>query len=100
MGERSAYDTDWETVAASQTDQVIGPSGAAGNILHRIIASVATSATGALSIKDGAGGAISIIPPNSPVGPYSIEIGAMSTSGAWKVTTGAGVTCVAVGSFT
>lgn len=41
--------------------------------------------------------------PNGPaaaVGVYSVKIGAMSRNGAWKVTTGAGSTVIAVGSFT
>jgi hypothetical protein len=63
---------------------------------------VATAATAAVSIKDGAGGAISVL-PNSPgggIGSYYIPIKAKSGDGAWKVTTGAGVTVIAVGNFT
>lgn len=96
------YNTDYETVAASQTDQVLGPVGAAGDVLERLIITVATAATAAVSIKDGTGNAISIM-PNSPgggIGVYSVPIGARSTGGAWKVTTGAGSTVLAVGKFT
>lgn len=92
----------YETVAASQTDQVLGVTGAAGDFLHRLVLVVATAATAATSIKDGSGSAISII-PNSPgggVGVYSVELNMVSTSGAWKVTTGAGVSVIAVGRFT
>lgn len=94
------YNTDYETVAASQTDQVIGPVGAAGDILERLVVSVATSLTGTVSIKDGAGSAIVITAANTPIGVYSVIIGARSTAGAWKVTTGAGATVVAIGKFT
>jgi len=92
----------YETVAASQTDQALGPAGAKGDYLHRIIMVVATAATGAVDIQDGTDTAISL-QPNSPgggVGTYSIEINAVSKTGAWSVTTGAGVSVIAIGSFT
>lgn len=94
------YNTDYETVAASQTDQVLGPVGAVGDMLDQLIISVATAATGTVSIKDGTGDAIVISPANTPIGVYTANIGARSKSGAWKVTTGAGATVVAVGRFT
>lgn len=93
---------DYETVAASQTDQVLGATGAAGDFLHRIVIVVATAATAATSIKDGAGSAISLI-PNSPgggVGVYDIELNMVSASGAWSVTTGAGASAICIGRFT
>lgn len=92
----------YETVAASQTAQVMGNGGAAGDYLARVICVVTTAATAATSIKDGGGSAISIL-PNSPgggVGTYVVEIGAYSQAGPWKVTTGAGVAAIAVGTFT
>ena len=93
------YATDYETVAASQTDQVLGPVGATGDILEKLIVSVATAATSTVSIKDGSGSAIVITAANTPIGVYSVNIGARSTGGAWKVTTGAGATVLAVGQF-
>jgi hypothetical protein len=93
---------DYETVAASQTDQVLGATGAAGDWLQRLIITVGTALTAATSIKDGSGSSIPIL-PNSPgggIGVYVVELGLKSTSGAWKVTTGAGATVVAVGDFT
>lgn len=86
------------TVAASQTDQSIG-AGVAGNYIKRVIVTVATSATGTCSIKDGAGSAIPLTAANTPIGVYTIDIGASSAAGAWKVTTGAGATAVVVGRF-
>lgn len=93
------YRVSYETVAASQSDQVIGPNGAVGDILEQLIITVATAATGTVSIKDGSGSAIPITAANTPIGVYSVELGAKSVSGAWKVTTGAGATAVAVGRF-
>lgn len=96
---RLGFNTDYETVAVSQTDQVLGTAGAVGDLLERLVVSVATSATSTVSIKDGSGGAIVITAANTPIGVYSVSVGAKSNSGAWKVTTGAGATVVAVGKF-
>ena len=93
------YKTDYEAVAVSQTDQVLGSTGGIGDLLERLIIYVSTSATGTVAIKDGTGNPMNISPANIAVGVYSIEIGARSTSGAWKVTTGAGASVMAVGSF-
>lgn len=90
---------DYETVAASQTDQALGPTGGAGDILHSVIVTVATSATGTVSIKDGAGSAIPLTAANTPIGVYAIELNAKSRAGAWSVTTGAGATVLAIGDF-
>lgn len=93
---------DYETVAASQSDQALGATGAIGDYLERLIVVVATAATAAVSIKDGGGSAISVF-PNSPgggIGTYSVPLGIASLAGAWKVTTGAGASVIAVGNFT
>lgn len=94
--------TEYETVAASATDQALGATGAAGDYLDRLVIVVATAATAAVTIKDGAGSAITVF-PNSPgggVGTYNVPLGLRSLSGAWKVTTGAGSSVIAVGNFT
>lgn len=94
---------DYETVAASQTGQTLGPVGHAGDILERLIITVATAATGTVSIADGNGSAIPITAANTPIGVYSVTIGARAlaaTTPGWKVTTGAGATVLAVGRFT
>lgn len=99
------HDAKYETVAVSQADQVMGATGAVGDFLQRVICVVATAATGAVSIKDGNGPAISIL-PNSPgggVGVYVVELelkALATTTPGWKITTGAGVTAIGVGSFT
>lgn len=100
---RFDFNTDYETVAASQTDQILGAVGAVGDILERLIVSVETSATSTVSIKDGGGSAIVIAAANTPIGVYSVDIGARcisATTPGWKVTTDAGVTVLAVGKFT
>jgi len=92
------YAYPYETVAASQTAQVLGGTGATGDYLHRLIVTVSTSLTGTVTILDNAT-SIAIVPANTPVGVYSIEMNMRSSSGAWKVTTGAGASVVAVGIF-
>jgi hypothetical protein len=93
---------DYETVAASQSDQALGPTGGKGDFLEGLLCIVATAATSAVSIKDGSGSAISVLPDNvgPGVGSYYVPVNARSRSGAWKVTTGAGVSVVATGTFT
>lgn len=95
---------EYETVAVSQTDQVLGATGARGDLLDRVIISVATSASGTCSIKDGsAGAAIPLTPANTPIGVYTVELGLRSSAasnGGWRITTGAGATAIASGRFT
>lgn len=93
---------EYETVAASQTDQALGATGAAGDYLEGLICVVATAATSQVQIKDGSGSAITILPNavGNGVGTYSIPVGLISLSGAWKITTAAGVSVIAVGNFT
>lgn len=90
---------EYETVAASQTAQIIGVTGASGDYIHRLIVSVATAATGTVTLLDNAT-SIPITPANTPIGVYTVDLGMTSVSGAWKVTTGAGATVIAVGRFT
>lgn len=97
-----AAGNQYETVAPSQTDQVLGSVGAAGDYLDKLICVVATASTAQVQIKDGAGSAITIL-PNSPgggLGTYTIPIELKSNTGAWKITTGAGVSVISCGKFT
>ena len=94
---------DYETVAASQTAQTLGPTGATGDYLSGVLVVPATTSPGAVSILDNAtsitvftGGASSV---NNLV-PFFIPLGMTSVSGAWKVTTGANVSVIGVGNFT
>lgn len=89
----------YETVAASQSDQVLGATGGQGDLLQALIVTVATAATGTVSIKDGTGSSIPVTAANTPIGIYRVEFGMRSSSGAWKVTTGAGATVIGIGEF-
>lgn len=97
-GIHEPYGYPYETVAASQTAQALGTTGATGDYLHRMIVSVATAATGTVTLLDNAT-SIVITAANTPVGVYVVDFGILSASGAWKVTTGAGATVIAVGKF-
>lgn len=92
------YEFPYETVAASQTAQVLGGTGAIGDYLGTVIVTVATAASGTVTLLDGAT-SIPLTAANTPIGVYSVKIGARSVSGPWKVTTGAGATVIAVGRF-
>jgi len=104
-GVSNPYRYMYEHVAASQTAQVLGTTGAVGDYLHRIVITVATAATSVVQIVDGTGAGIltHTILPNlvgSGIGVYNVELNAVSQNGAWKVTTGAGSEVMAVGIFT
>lgn len=94
---------EYETVAASQTGQALGGTGAAGDYISGILVVPATTSPGnvllldnATSITVFAGGASSV----SNLVPFFIPLGLISVSGAWKITTGANVSCIGCGNFT
>lgn len=83
----------YETVAASQTGQVLGSAASDGRdqeFLARVI--IIDNAT---SITLFAGGASSL----TELKPIAIELGINSQGGPWKITTGASVAVIAVGRF-
>jgi hypothetical protein len=91
-------------VAASQTDAVIqATTGASGDYLDHVVVIPATTAAGVVTIKDNATAVISY-PGGATTAlltltPFTIFVGAISSSGAWKITTGANVSVLAVGRF-
>lgn len=96
---------EYETVAASQTDQALGATGATGDFLQAVVIVPGTAAAGAVSIKDGSGSAISLFAGGGTtalptLAPIRVDLGVISTGGAWKVTTGSNVTAIGIGNFT
>ncbi len=94
---------EYETVAASATAQVLGTTGAIGDYVSGLLVVPANTSPanvllldGAISITVFAGGATSV----SNLVPFFIPLGMKSVTGAWKVTTGASVSVIAVGNFT
>lgn len=92
----------YKNVGASATATVLGTTGAVGDYLEGLLCVVATAATSQVQITDGSGSAFTVLPNavGPGVGSYYVPIGAKSTSGAWKVTTAAGVSIIATGTFT
>lgn len=95
----ASYGFKYEHVAASQTAQVLGSTGATGDYLHRLIITVSTSLTGTVALLDNTT-SHTLVAANTAIGVYSVEINTKSVNGAWKVTTGAGAEVVAIGNFT
>jgi hypothetical protein len=97
-----ARNPDYETVAASATDQVMGASGAAGDYLSHVLITPATTSPGNVIIKDGSttiftftGGASSV----TTLIPFAVPLGLTAVT-SWKITTGTNVSAIAVGDFT
>lgn len=95
--------SEYETVAASQTAQTLGATGATGDFISGVLIVPATTSPGnvllldnATSITIFAGGATSV----SNLVPFFVPLGMFSVSGAWKLTTGANVSCIGIGNFT
>ena len=103
----------WNTVAASQTAQVLsstqaGGTGAVGDYLSHCVVYPTSTSPGVVTVFDGTntatndaiafpGGASSI----SNLVPFAIPVGSVSVnSGGWKVTTGANVSVTCYGKFT
>lgn len=93
----------YEAVAASQTKQVLGATGAVGDTLERLVIVPALAAAGAVTLYDGntavlsfPGGGTTALPSLAPI---SIPLGIKSLNGAWSVTTGASVAAIGIGVF-
>ncbi len=94
---------EYETVAAAQTAQVLGATGATGDYISGLLVVPATTSPGNVLLLDNAtsiavftGGATSV----SNLVPFFIPLGMYSVSGAWKVTTGTNVSVIGIGNFT
>jgi len=94
---------EYETIAAGQTDQVLGTTGAIGDYIQGILVVPASISPGAIVLTDNetpitvfAGGSGSL----SNLSSFLIPLCIKSVSGAWKITTGSNVSCIALGKFT
>jgi hypothetical protein len=99
-GVSNPYEYQYETVAASTTAQVLGGTGATGDYVHRLIISSVTASSSSVTLIDGSTSIVLLTAnASNPHGVYSIEVGAISATGPWKITTGAGATVMAIGIF-
>lgn len=100
--------SQYETVAVSATDQVMGASGGQYDYLAGVLIIPGTAAAGAVSIKDGNGSAISIFAGGGVTAlpslvPFLVPLGLHALAGTtpgWKITTGTNVTAIGIGKFT
>jgi hypothetical protein len=95
----------YQLIAASSTNTALtgGGGGALGDYLSHCMVVPTTISPGVVTILDNAtpvysfpGGGSSL----SNLVPWPIAVGALSSSGAWKITTGAGLSVVCTGKFT
>ena len=103
-----AGNPNYEAVAASQTKQPLGTTGAVGDVLSSLLIIPGTTSPGAVTLYDGsastgivifAGGATSVAGLAPIPVPLNIVAATVATPG-WFVTTGANVTVLAAGNFT
>jgi hypothetical protein len=92
---------DYETVAASQTGQVLGPTGAVGDYIEGVLVTPALAAAGVVTLLDGATSIPLFVGDTlDDLKPFYLKLGMRSVSGAWSITTGASVSVIAMGDFT
>jgi hypothetical protein len=82
---------------------VLGAGGAIGDYLESLVIIPGTTSPGAVSIKDGAGAAITVFAGGATsvadLKPFTLRLGIRATGTGWTVTTGANVTALATGIF-
>lgn len=99
------FNNDYETVAASQSNVVLGGNGALGDVIQYLEIVPVAATVGTVSLKDGSdsafvvygGGLISADVRGTTI---KIPLNIRSRVGAWQVTTGVSLSVVAVGRFT
>jgi len=97
--------TDYELIAASQTDQPLGAKTTLttpGMVLERLIIVPETTTPGLVAIQDGSDTAINVYTGgtvSAALEPIVIELQLRSLAGSWSITTGAAVHVIAVGRF-
>ena len=91
---------EYEDVAASQTDQVIGGIGAIGDLVSGVYCAMSAASAGTVSIKDGSGSSFVLFQAQPAATVVQTQpLNWVSTSGAWKLTTGTNTTCRVSGRF-
>ncbi len=97
----------YEAVAAAQSAQALGATGAVGDYLAGLLIVPASTSPGAVTIKDGNGSAMTIFAGGSnsvvDLKPFFAFVGIKAvnaTTPGWKVTTGSNVSVIGAGNFT
>jgi hypothetical protein len=92
----------YNTIAASQSAQALtgGSGGAIGDYLSHCVIQPTTTAAATVTIADNSTTVFTFTTGTlSNLVPFTIPVGAVSVSGAWKITTGANETATCVGKF-
>ena len=89
----------YHVISNNVTNSVIG-TGVAGDYLDALTLVVSNASVCSVSLRDGAGASISILPtsPGGGIGPYIIPLG-ISAVNNWNITMNTGVTGIATGIF-
>jgi hypothetical protein len=95
--DRTAW--QYEPVAASQTNQAMGATGAAGDILHAVHCVFTGVPSAAVTLKDGANTAFNLFAIPAGADTKTAVLNLVSSNGAWQLTTGTNTTCVGIGRF-
>jgi len=92
---------EFETVAASQTAQALGATGAIGDYIERIVLQPAHVAAGTTTLLNGTTVVFTFTTGTLPtLAPMTVELGMVATEAGWKVTTGTSIAVLAIGNFT
>lgn len=97
--------TEYEAVAALSTTQILGATGAIGDLLEQLLIVPTTTSPGPVSIRDGAGGTDIVVFAGGPdsistLHPFTVPVGIRALAAGWRVTTGVGLSALASGNFT
>lgn len=88
----------YEAVAAGQTAQVFGSTGAVGDYLSHVIFQPAAVGAGTSTILDGTTVIFTVTAGTlMDLRPIIVPVGSRSVNGAWKITTGANMAATAHG---
>ena len=87
----------WAAPANATT--ALGATPAKGDFIARLSISVTVLANSSVQIKDGTNAAMSVLPANTPVGNYCVELGMRSTVGGWSLICDSGASAIAIGKF-
>lgn len=91
----------YETVAKSQTGQVLGATGAPGDYIKRLVIIPETTGAGTVALLDGATSVnVFVAGTLADLTPIVLDLDMPSANGAWSLTTGDNVHVIAVGCFT
>jgi len=87
---------DWEKIGSHERDAVLG-QGQRGDVLVGLVIVPHSLMPGKVEIRDGGDFAVTVFEggPIATLHPFSMSLQMKSRSGAWQVSTGAGVTVIA-----